>query len=639
MMNRLSQSHVYRSRLHHAAKRGAALLLCWSLSVMLLPLQTPATQAVRTAAARQRKGSIKGRVVNDSGQPFANAVVYVSPLSGTDNDDREVLTEEDGSFLVKDLSANPYQITCKAAGYVEEENDDASAYHLIGDSVSLRLRKGGVITGMVTDAKGAPIENAKVNIMRLRDGDEPVIGIAETYDAEVTDDRGIYRLYGLQAGAYAVFVNRVGIFEDEESREEVPIYFPSASREGAQIVKVNLGEEVGGINIIYRSERGHSISGQLSGALKKGETSSEAFVKLIHAQSGTVEASGWKGYRTDRAFVFQGVPDGEYYLLAQDNYYGEVKAASAPRQVVVKGGNVSGIELVLVPFASLEGRVSIEALPETRRPADCQKLTPSFLEEVIVKVSGNAGQASKQLPAWLVEESVSNAPDEKGNFVLRSIVPGQYHFAVGLIGHDLYIRTVALRPATAKNSSTGARNALQLKPGERLTGVAVTLAQGAAQLRGRIAPANPAAKLPARLRVYLVPAEAEYADEEWRFAQTEAQSDGTFAFTNLAPGQYRFVLRATSKEGAGGSPDAKLWEAAARKLLQREAASANRAVALQTCQQINEYSLLYPLATAPGEPPAEKAQQPEGLRPKPQAAEPRPANRKAGGIQKRNKNP
>lgn len=572
-----------------------ALFLLLALSVMFLSVQASANQTKQTAASKERKGSIKGRVVNEGGQAFANAIVSVDPLSGADNDKRQILTEEDGSFQVKELAAIPYKITCQAEGYVEEKSDDTLLYHTIGDSVTLQLKKGGVITGMVTDTKGIPIENAQVNITRVGDAREKPVRLAETYGRVITDDRGIYRFYGLYSGSYIVFVNEIGNFEDEDTHEEISVYYPSATRNAAQIVKVSTGAEVDGINIIYRSERGHSISGTFSGAMRKSNSSSKAYIKLIHAKSGTIEAGAWRGDETDRTFAFHSVPDGEYYLLAQDQD-DEPNAASAPRQITVKGDDITGIELVLVPFASLEGRFSIETLPESPNKALCKEVTQSSLEEIILTVAGNNAKNLKQLPPWLIENSNSTVPDEKGMFIFRSLAPGQYRFGLSLLREDLYIRSINVRPTTIKDSNKGQRSTIDLKTGERATGTAITLARGAARLQGRIAPANESDKIP--LRVYLVPSEAEYADQDWRFAETNVQSDGTYTFKNLAPGHYRFVLRAANKEEASEALYPKISDAPSRKILQREAESANLAVELQTCQQITNFLLPYPLPSA-----------------------------------------
>jgi hypothetical protein len=96
--------------------------------------------------------------------------------------------------------------------------------------------------------------------------------------------------------------------------------------------------------------------------------------------------------------------------------------------------------------------------------------------------------------------------------------------------------------------------------------------------------------------------------------------------------------KAKTKDHSGEALHPKLWEAATRKLLQREAASAHRAIELQTCQQISEYSVLYPLPAAAAGLLEGKAQTSEVLRPKPLAVGPLPASGKVRGIQKRPKN-
>jgi hypothetical protein len=68
------------------------------------------------------------------------------------------------------------------------------------------------------------------------------------------------------------------------------------------------------------------------------------------------QASGWQGYEHNRAFTFYGVPDDDYYLIAQDEY-DEPKAASQPLRVKVAGNDEAGLDLKLLQFGSIAGRV------------------------------------------------------------------------------------------------------------------------------------------------------------------------------------------------------------------------------------------------------------------------------------------
>jgi hypothetical protein len=110
---------------------------------------------------------------------------------------------------------------------------------------------------------------------------------------------------------------------------------------------------------------------------------------------------------------------------------------------------------------------------------------------------------------------------------------------------------------------------------------------GAAGLSGEIIPTAGAA-LPTDLRVFLVPTERNRADERLRFAETEADSNGSFRFKNLAPGSYRIITHAFyEKDSKGLSADT----ANARSLLLREAGDIAPVVELHPCEKRKGYVL------------------------------------------------
>src|SRR5262249_4529256 len=81
-------------------------------------------------------------------------------------------------------------------------------YYRPGDQVTIRMTKGGVITGKVTDSQGQPAVQIPVQAIRLRDEKgRPARQVAKpfsTSEGANTDDRGIYRLHGLEPGVYLV---------------------------------------------------------------------------------------------------------------------------------------------------------------------------------------------------------------------------------------------------------------------------------------------------------------------------------------------------------------------------------------------------------------------------------------------------
>jgi len=91
---------------------------------------------------------------------------------------------------------------------------------------------------------------------------------------------------------------------------------------------------------------------------------------------------------------------------------------------------------------------------------------------------------------------VETTPNEKGEFSIRNLGPGPYRIEPKLPNENWYIRSItvqtpapATRPlaATSLTSANGVlRSGIALKSGADLKGIAVTIAEGAAMLRGKV---------------------------------------------------------------------------------------------------------------------------------------------------------
>jgi hypothetical protein len=124
--------------------------------------------------------------------------------------------------------------------------------------------------------------------------------------------------------------------------------------------------------------------------------------------------------------------------------------------------------------------------------------------------------------------------------------------------------------------------------------VTIALAEGAGSVRGQIIADKAGERLPAYLRVHLIPAEREQANNALRFAETFAHNDGQFSLTNLAPGRYWIIARPVSEaEMVEGGSRPGGWDAESRARLRREAEAAKIEIALQPCQHLSNYTLRY----------------------------------------------
>jgi len=130
-----------------------------------------------------------------------------------------------------------------------------------------------------------------------------------------------------------------------------------------------------------------------------------------------------------------------------------------------------------------------------------------------------------------------------------------------------------------------------MKSGARVSGLTITLAEGAASLNGQIKSAENQ-KLPARLFVYLVPAEREKAEDVLRFFVSLVSIDGSFALNNLPPGRYWAITKLAGENESNVLSKLRLPdEAEARAKLRQEVEAAKTEIELKPCQNVTNYSL------------------------------------------------
>src|SRR5882762_727709 len=181
-------------------KTTAVLLLTYSfVALCCVTAQAQQSSTVDDKSEETRTGTISGRVVNESGQPLVNAAVYVRSINSV-GFGRTTSTDSEGSFQVGGLDPASYSVSASIPTYTsptpDPERTEANFYR-VGDSVKLELIKGGVVTGTVTTGSGEPVVGVRVRASMIRNaiGQPPTYG--SVFRERTTDDRGVYRIYGL----------------------------------------------------------------------------------------------------------------------------------------------------------------------------------------------------------------------------------------------------------------------------------------------------------------------------------------------------------------------------------------------------------------------------------------------------------
>src|SRR5205085_7214832 len=174
---------------------------------------------------------------------------------------------------------------------------------------------------------------------------------------------------------------------------------------------------------------------------------------------------------------------------------------------------------------------------------------------------------------------------------------GQYQIEAAMLGEDYFVRSLTL-PGATKNQPPvdAARSPLMIEAGKRIENLTVTVAEGAAAIRGIVTSATESKRRPDRLLIYLVPAEKEAADTTLRYYQAEVNGD-RFELTNLSPGRYYVIARPPFSETTNGEAVRPLVrKATERAALLKQAAAANTVLELRPCQRLTDYALSYEAA-------------------------------------------
>ena len=125
---------------------------------------------------------------------------------------RQTLTDRNGRALLLGLAKGRVRLSVTHQSYLnatygQERPGDAGTFMPIGGEqtigpITIRMKRGATIAGVVTTESGDPLVGVKVEACRR--GFEQAARRFLDGGSDVTDDRGAYRISGLQPGDYLI---------------------------------------------------------------------------------------------------------------------------------------------------------------------------------------------------------------------------------------------------------------------------------------------------------------------------------------------------------------------------------------------------------------------------------------------------
>ena len=477
----------------------------------------------------QAPGVIQGTVLSGgTGQPLRRAQVVLKPTDPKAGSTFQT-TDESGGFSFPKVATGRYTITVQRDGYLPLSAGRIGSYKMppifsvqSGQTISsfvFSMTPAGVVSGKVKFDDAEPAVNTTVQLYRSY-YDRGRHGYVAAASAR-TDDRGEYRLHGLEPGSYYVAAlyqapPRPPGAEEQERKDAngnalpdlsyAVTFFPEAQKMSEAVpVKIAPGAEVGGIDIFLTLVHTVRVRGQVIGPAGVVANPRVALRWNDPDNTATVSAPVNLTFDKDQNYEIQGVTAGPYLLMASGTQGGVTLTGRMPLNV--GDADVGNVDVVIGGESMWSGKVRVEgenaALPaglgvllEPRRPVTATEGA---------QVSENGEFSVPFVPGETYDLYVTNGPS------------------------DSYVKSV--RVANAERLDQG----LEASSGEAPVALDVVLGTHGGQVLGRAVTADPKV-VASGATIALIPDPPSGRVQAYQ--TTNADEYGNFSLQGLAPGKY-----------------------------------------------------------------------------------------------------
>jgi protocatechuate 3,4-dioxygenase beta subunit len=449
------------------------------------------------AAFTLHAATIRGTVVeNQSGYPLARATVTVETV-GYGAAPQSVQTNVSGIFEFAALPAGTYRISAAKTAFApvnygqKRWYSPAMAIPLAADdtaSLTIRMPRYGAITGTVRDENDVGLPEHQVAVYT---NTRPPKLLARAS----TDDRGMYRLFGLRPGSYLIR-SLAQVYDDESY---LPTFYPeSPTVDQAHAVDVTLDEQVDHVDVPPAAGRLFSLSGRVIGVSGQGTVS-------LSSDAGTETAA----IDSRGNFSFRPMAPGQYELLA-DAPADRSHARAATFRMLTVDRDLTDVAIPLSP------------LPTVQFVFEDTSGHPIELREVSLLVR-HKDAASEGRTETLQEPRVTLGP---GRWDV-AMPPNAAYCVLGFSG-----------PQTANQGRTDGWNEILLAPNSQ-NAVKFVLSSSPASIGGTVR--NAGGDTVAGVPVFIEPYDLEPRKrlEPVRISSTDGK--GQYSLGGLAPGVYRVM--------------------------------------------------------------------------------------------------
>lgn len=454
--------------------------------------------SVGQTQAAPAAGRISGHVVAaDTGRPISRARVNLtSPQGGG----KSTLTDNAGAYELTEIPEGRFTLQASKSGFLALQYGQRRPLQpgtpiqlAVGQalkSVDFRLPRGGAIAGRVLDENNDAMPGIQVQVLEYRyaQGAKTLVPAGNAQ----TDDRGEYRVWGLNPGDYYVsalaprggadFAGRGGpgpggrgggpggAGSSGDSMNYAPTYFPGVtSVSEARVVNLGVSAEVTDISFAISLVHTARISGRVTNPDGTAASGMVTLVQDAPGRNGGPAARNYNGpIMADGQFSLASVAPGRYTLRARG---GGGRGRGAPQMpptfasapLTVTGDDQTGLSITLQPAAGLSGTATFQNAQTSGQP--------------------NIGQFRVSAPPSNFDGSgngQTNIDPKTGAFNIDGLAPGEH-----------LLQTQSPRGWTLKSATANGRDIIDapfdLSPGQKLTNVSLVFTDQTTEIDGTVA--------------------------------------------------------------------------------------------------------------------------------------------------------
>ncbi|MDX2041520.1 MAG: carboxypeptidase regulatory-like domain-containing protein [Acidobacteriota bacterium] len=473
--------------------------------LVLLACPIPALAQTRppelTRDTRPRNCSISGRVTIN-GQPAANVQVQFlefptesnapQPIRQTadgsiSRNKHKARTDSEGRYQISNLPPGRFVVTAASQAFVmataNPQNNESKMVTLDAgesrDNVDFALVRGGVITGQITDAEGRPVIAHHVRLSHVivgPDGQTYLQNRGGLFNSQITDDRGVYRIYGIPAGNYAISAGgESGYFGGNKYSQT--FYPDTPDEKQAKTIPVKSGEEVTGINLRLGAKRKtYEAAGRIiESDSGKPVPNIRVSCQKIYEEGSEDHEGGYGEGQADQQgnFRLTGLNRGKYSCRVRAGWMEATDFYAEPTTFQVQDEDVSGIEIKALRGGTISGVSIIEGSNDVATKAKLSR----------IMIYANAEPEERQdrtQPSSHHQTTIK--PD--GTFLLTGVAPGKVTLHVNSLGD----RSMSL--IRIEQGGAPIEESFKLAKGEKITDVRLIFAAGTGAIRGQVQPTS-----------------------------------------------------------------------------------------------------------------------------------------------------